>query len=72
MLREGVVTREDAALLRMEDPFLDADPEHDIDGTDSSSTIVGKQSWHLLDWFIRLLEKDQRLSVASADTDKRL
>ncbi|KAL5523898.1 hypothetical protein ACEPAG_8071 [Sanghuangporus baumii] len=63
MLRKGVVTRQDAALVRIEDPFLDADFEDDNDGSESSEAIVGRYSWHLLEWFIQLFEKDQALVI---------
>ncbi|KAL5485088.1 hypothetical protein ACEPAI_7730 [Sanghuangporus weigelae] len=63
MLRKGVVTRQDAALVRIEDPFLDADFEDDNDESESSEAIVGRYSWHLLEWFIQLFEKDQALVI---------
>ena len=66
MLRKGVVTRQDAALVRTEDPFLDGDVEDGNDESETSESIVGKYSWRLLEWFVLLFEKDQGRTAEGA------
>ncbi|THH07502.1 hypothetical protein EW145_g3340 [Phellinidium pouzarii] len=56
MLRPDVVMRQDAPPMKKGDPFSDAENDYE---SDSSSVLIGKNSWRLLAWFIHLFEKDQ-------------
>ncbi|KAH8119247.1 hypothetical protein DFH11DRAFT_1563786 [Phellopilus nigrolimitatus] len=60
MLRADVVVRQDVPIQIKGDPFCD-DPEDGFGENDSASMVIGKYSWRLLSWFIRLFEIDQAL-----------
>lgn len=66
MLRKDVVTRQDLALQKG-DFFRDTDSEDENEENETSSVVLGKHSWHLLEWFINIFLKDKALSESSED-----
>lgn len=70
ILRKDIVTRQDLALLQKGDPFLDEDAEDETEEADLSSAVLGRHSWHLLEWFILLFEKDEALAGNLEDANE--